>query len=53
MKKAKNNTKQNFFISMSLPTNPKKSADYCLRSVGLLLTTAVQVLDYLSISNKQ
>ena len=24
-----------------------------LRSVGLLLTTAVQVLDYLSISNKQ
>ena len=37
---------------MTLPTNPKKSADYCLKNVGLLLTITPEVVDYLSANNE-
>ncbi len=35
-----------------MPTNPKKSADYCLKNVGLLLTITPEVVDYLSANNE-
>ena len=35
-----------------MPTNPKMSAYYCLKNVGLLLTITPEVVDYLSANNE-